>query len=371
MQGFVWSGLSLAGLLAGAFLGGRLVPVLLANGSRLAVRAGGRARRRGRVRGRVRGGRAARSASLIRSRERAPRRAGARLGRRRRGRRADRLRDRLGARRDGAAASGPGRPAARGAALVRAAAAERDRAAALAAERARADRPVPELRRPAGADRAARPARAAQARACARRRRASCACSARPAGSASRAAAGSPRTGSSSRRRTSSRARRTPRSCRSSGGALRAQAVAFDPHNDVAVLRVDGLDAPPLQLKDPHPGAAIAIVGYPLNGPLEASAGRIGETETVLAQDAYGEGPTRRVVTSLSGTVEHGNSGGPAVDASGAVQATVFAARATGERRLRRAGLGRAARRSPRRAARSRPAPAFASRAGRAPPRAA
>ena len=34
VQGFVWSGLSLAGLLAGAFLGGRLVPVLLANGSR-------------------------------------------------------------------------------------------------------------------------------------------------------------------------------------------------------------------------------------------------------------------------------------------------------------------------------------------------
>ena len=136
-------------------------------------------------------------------------------------------------------------------------------------------------------------------------------------------------TGSSSRRRTWSPARRTPRSCRH-GGALRAQAVAFDPHNDVAVLRVDGLDAPPLQLKDPHPGAAIAIVGYPLNGPLEASAGRIGETETVLAQDAYGEGPTRRVVTSLGGTVEHGNSGGPAVDASGAVQSTVFAARATG-----------------------------------------
>ena len=34
VQGFVWSGLSLAGLLAGAFLGGRLVPVLLTNGSR-------------------------------------------------------------------------------------------------------------------------------------------------------------------------------------------------------------------------------------------------------------------------------------------------------------------------------------------------
>jgi S1-C subfamily serine protease len=114
------------------------------------------------------------------------------------------------------------------------------------------------------------------------------------------------------------------------GGALRAQVVAFDSHDDIAVLRVDGLDAPALTLKEPHPGASVAIVGYPLNGPLEAGAGRIGETETVLAQDAYGRGQTRRLVTSLSGSIQHGNSGGPAVDASGAVQSTVFAARAVG-----------------------------------------
>ena len=50
----------------------------------------------------------------------------------------------------------------------------------------------------------------------------------------------------------------------------------------------------------------------------------------LLAQDAYGHGPTRRRVTSLSGRVQHGNSGGPAVDGSGAVQSTVFAARAEG-----------------------------------------
>jgi S1-C subfamily serine protease len=115
------------------------------------------------------------------------------------------------------------------------------------------------------------------------------------------------------------------------GGALRAEAVAFDPHDDIAVLRVRGLVARPLRLVDPRPGASVAIVGYPLNGPLDATAGRIGETATVLGQDAYGRGPTRRLVTSLGGTVEHGNSGGPAIDASGAVQATVFAARASGD----------------------------------------
>jgi S1-C subfamily serine protease len=116
----------------------------------------------------------------------------------------------------------------------------------------------------------------------------------------------------------------------SSGGSLPAEVVAFDSHDDVAILRVPGLDAAPLPLAEPRPGAAVAIVGYPLNGPLDATAGRIGTTAPVPAQDAYGRGPTRRVVTSLSGTIRHGNSGGPAVDASGSVQATVFAARATG-----------------------------------------
>jgi S1-C subfamily serine protease len=116
-----------------------------------------------------------------------------------------------------------------------------------------------------------------------------------------------------------------------SGVSLEATAVLFDPHDDVAVLRVPGLDARPLRLVDAKAGAPVAIVGYPLNGPLNATAARIGTTATVLAQDAYGQGPTRRVVTSLAGRVEHGNSGGPAVDASGAVQSTVFAARAAGD----------------------------------------
>jgi S1-C subfamily serine protease len=116
-----------------------------------------------------------------------------------------------------------------------------------------------------------------------------------------------------------------------SGVSLAATAVVFDPHDDIALLRVPGLDARPLPLVGPKPGTAVAIVGYPLNGPLDAVPGRIGTTDTVLAQDAYGNGATRRVVTSLGGRVEHGNSGGPAVDATGRVQSTVFAARASGD----------------------------------------
>jgi S1-C subfamily serine protease len=114
------------------------------------------------------------------------------------------------------------------------------------------------------------------------------------------------------------------------GGSLPAHAVAYDPRNDVAVLRVPGLSARPLRLVNPRRGAAVAIIGYPENGPLNAIPGRIGTTASVIAQDAYGRGPLARTVTSLRGDVRHGNSGGPAVDATGAVQLTVFAARRGG-----------------------------------------
>jgi S1-C subfamily serine protease len=115
-----------------------------------------------------------------------------------------------------------------------------------------------------------------------------------------------------------------------SGLTLPAVAVAFDSRNDVAVLQVQGLSVRPLRLVDARAGTSVAIIGYPENGPFDAVPGRIGATRTVFSQDAYGRGPVTRTVTSLSGAVRHGDSGGPAVDASGAVQTTVFAARTNG-----------------------------------------
>ena len=115
-----------------------------------------------------------------------------------------------------------------------------------------------------------------------------------------------------------------------SGNRLAAQAVAFDPSNDVAVLRVAGLRARALRLVDAQPGAAIAVLGYPEDGPFDAAPARIGTTTFALMADAYGRGPIGRTVTTLRGTVRHGDSGGPAVDATGAVETTVFAARIGG-----------------------------------------
>ena len=93
------------------------------------------------------------------------------------------------------------------------------------------------------------------------------------------------------------------------------------------MLRVDGVNLKPLQLADPQSGAAVAILGYPLDGGLTATPGRIGRTATVLTQDALGHGPVARTITAVAGQVEHGDSGGPAIDAAGEVESTIFAAR--------------------------------------------
>jgi S1-C subfamily serine protease len=76
---------------------------------------------------------------------------------------------------------------------------------------------------------------------------------------------------------------------------------------------------------NPPSGAPGAILGYPENGPFHASAGRIGRTQTVLTQDAYGRGPISRLLTPLVGVVHPGNSGGPLVGTDGRVLTTAFA----------------------------------------------
>jgi uncharacterized membrane protein required for colicin V production len=100
-----------------------------------------------------------------------------------------------------------------------------------------------------------------------------------------------------------------------------ATPLVVDRKQDIAILRVPGLKAPALPLADPHDGDSVAILGFPENGPFDARPGRIGSTADVLYKGSL------REVTSVSGLVRHGNSGGPAVNEAGAVELTVFAAR--------------------------------------------
>jgi S1-C subfamily serine protease len=112
-----------------------------------------------------------------------------------------------------------------------------------------------------------------------------------------------------------------------SGVSYDAAPVHYDPRNDLAILRAPGLTLPRLRIAARvSAGTPAAVLGYPEDGPFAISAARIGRSGTAVTQDSYGRGPIKRRMTPLRGQIRSGNSGGPAVDASGRVLTTVFAA---------------------------------------------
>ena len=58
------------------------------------------------------------------------------------------------------------------------------------------------------------------------------------------------------------------------GNTHDAVVVAFDPVRDLAILRVDGLDAPVLEMGSADPGDLGAVYGHPRGGPLRAAPAR-------------------------------------------------------------------------------------------------
>jgi hypothetical protein len=112
------------------------------------------------------------------------------------------------------------------------------------------------------------------------------------------------------------------------GPHIDADAIWFDPRNDLALLRAGGVAGVPALRLNPgaREGTSAAILGFPENGPFDVEPGRLGRTSTVVSQDAYGRGPVRRPITAVRGRVRPGNSGGPVVDGRGRVVTTIFAA---------------------------------------------
>jgi S1-C subfamily serine protease len=116
------------------------------------------------------------------------------------------------------------------------------------------------------------------------------------------------------------------------GAELEATPIYYEPRQDLALLRV-GSALPPLPISAKRrEGEDGAVLGYPENGPYSLAPARIGETRETVSEDSYGNGPVERTIVAMSGSVRSGNSGGPLVDARGAVVGTVFAATTSGPR---------------------------------------
>jgi S1-C subfamily serine protease len=114
---------------------------------------------------------------------------------------------------------------------------------------------------------------------------------------------------------------------------LDAKVVFYDSDLDIAVLEFDGDAIPALPFTDAgdpaQPKDAIAVLGYPQDGPFDIESGRIRAKQTLRSPDIYGDGAVIRDVYSIRGLVRPGNSGGPIVDSAGDVVGVVFAASVT------------------------------------------
>jgi S1-C subfamily serine protease len=111
-------------------------------------------------------------------------------------------------------------------------------------------------------------------------------------------------------------------------GQLDAEVVSFDPATDVAILEVPGLEAPPLPLSedDAESGEGVIVLGYPLDGPYTATAGRVRDQIELRGPNIYGTSTEVRDVYTIRAVVRSGNSGGPLMGTDGEVYGMVFGA---------------------------------------------
>lgn len=109
-------------------------------------------------------------------------------------------------------------------------------------------------------------------------------------------------------------------------GSLPARVVFFDPHTDLALLLVPGLNLTPLTFSNSGArGTQGAVIGYPGGGAEQVVPGAIRGQIQAVGRDIYSQGLVSRQIYILQASVIPGNSGGPFVNLQGQVLGVVFA----------------------------------------------
>lgn len=110
------------------------------------------------------------------------------------------------------------------------------------------------------------------------------------------------------------------------GRRVAATAVVFDDDRDLALLRADGLAAPPLGVTEGAVGEAVAIFGHPGGqDALRVAPGTISERVVAEGRDIYGVDRVRRDIFILGARLAPGDSGSAVVDAARGVVGVAFA----------------------------------------------
>lgn len=110
--------------------------------------------------------------------------------------------------------------------------------------------------------------------------------------------------------------------------------VYFDAAEDLAVIAVDEVDAAPLPLTTTLPvGASAVVQGYPYGGPFTQTPAQVLSVGSAAVPDIGAATTSLRSIYALAAGIEPGDSGGPLLDADGAVAGIVFARAQTDQNR--------------------------------------
>lgn len=110
------------------------------------------------------------------------------------------------------------------------------------------------------------------------------------------------------------------------GSGLRTEAdiVAFDAHNDLALLRVEGLRFEPLPLGTAGDGTTGGVFGWEQGPELEVTPFRVDRPVTVRIEAVGTDERVGRPSYLLAADIESGDSGAPLIDGTGTVVGIVY-----------------------------------------------